>query len=35
MGAPGANLEQLFAAGYSACFVGAMKFFAHRDSLSN
>ena len=24
-GAPGTNPEQLFAAGYSACFIGAMK----------
>ena len=27
-GGPGANPEQLFAAGYSACFIGAMKFVA-------
>jgi Ohr subfamily peroxiredoxin len=27
-GAPGTNPEQLFAAGYSACFIGAMKFVA-------
>ena len=27
-GGPGANPEQLFAAGYSACFLGAMKFVA-------
>lgn len=27
-GAEGTNPEQLFAAGYSACFVGAMKFVA-------
>ena len=25
-GGPGTNPEQLFAAGYSACFIGAMKF---------
>ncbi|WP_337996312.1 organic hydroperoxide resistance protein [Oleispirillum naphthae] len=25
-GGPGANPEQLFAAGYAACFLGAMKF---------
>ncbi len=25
---PGTNPEQLFAAGYSACFIGAMKFVA-------
>lgn len=29
----GANPEQLFAAGYSACFVGAMKFVAGRDKI--
>lgn len=28
------NPEQLFAAGYSACFLGAMKFVANRDKLS-
>ncbi|MFM2482066.1 organic hydroperoxide resistance protein [Celerinatantimonas sp. YJH-8] len=33
-GATGTNPEQLFAAGYSACFLGAMKFVAHRDKLS-
>lgn len=27
------NPEQLFAAGYSACFIGAMKFVAGRDKL--
>lgn len=27
------NPEQLFAAGYSACFLGAMKFVANRDKL--
>jgi Ohr subfamily peroxiredoxin len=27
-GGPGNNPEQLFAAGYSACFIGAMKFIA-------
>ena len=27
----GTNPEQLFAAGYSACFLGAMKFVANRD----
>jgi Ohr subfamily peroxiredoxin len=27
-GGPGNNPEQLFAAGYSACFLGAMKFVA-------
>ncbi len=29
----GTNPEQLFAAGYSACFIGAMKFVAGRDKL--
>ena len=28
---PGTNPEQLFAAGYSACFIGAMKFVAAAD----
>lgn len=28
------NPEQLFAAGYSACFLGAMKFVAARDKIS-
>lgn len=28
------NPEQLFAAGYSACFLGAMKFVAGRDKIS-
>ena len=27
-GGPGTNPEQLFAAGYSACFIGALKFVA-------
>ena len=27
-GGPGTNPEQLFAAGYSACFLGALKFVA-------
>jgi lipoyl-dependent peroxiredoxin len=27
-GGPGKNPEQLFAAGYAACFIGAMKFIA-------
>ncbi len=27
-GAPGNNPEQLFAAGYAACFIGALKFVA-------
>ena len=30
----GTNPEQLFAAGYSACFLGAMKFVAGRDKLN-
>ena len=29
----GVNPEQLFASGYSACFIGAMKFVAARDKL--
>ncbi|WP_111495351.1 organic hydroperoxide resistance protein [Marinobacter bohaiensis] len=32
-GGSGTNPEQLFAAGYSACFIGAMKFVAGRDKL--
>ena len=32
-GLAGTNPEQLFAAGYSACFLGAMKFVANRDKL--
>ncbi|MBB6095588.1 Ohr subfamily peroxiredoxin [Povalibacter uvarum] len=32
-GGDGTNPEQLFAAGYSACFLGAMKFVAARDKL--
>jgi Ohr subfamily peroxiredoxin len=30
---PGTNPEQLFAAGYSACFIGAMKAVAGRQKL--
>ncbi|WP_439549381.1 organic hydroperoxide resistance protein [Falsiroseomonas sp.] len=30
-GGPGNNPEQLFAAGYAACFLGAMKFVAAQD----
>lgn len=30
----GTNPEQLFAAGYSACFLGAMKFVAGRDGFA-
>jgi osmotically inducible protein OsmC len=32
-GADGTNPEQLFAAGYSACFLGAMKFVAGQQKL--
>jgi Ohr subfamily peroxiredoxin len=32
-GAPGTNPEQLFAAGYSACFIGAMKVVAGRQKI--
>ncbi|MBF8223286.1 organic hydroperoxide resistance protein [Halomonas sp. 328] len=32
-GGEATNPEQLFAAGYSACFLGAMKFVAGRDKL--
>jgi len=32
-GEQGTNPEQLFAAGYSACFLGAMKFVANRDKI--
>lgn len=31
-GGDGTNPEQLFAAGYSACFIGAMKFVASQNS---
>jgi len=33
-GGNGTNPEQMFAAGYSACFLGAMKFVAARDKLA-
>lgn len=33
-GGDGTNPEQLFAAGYSACFIGAMKFVAARDKVA-
>jgi osmotically inducible protein OsmC len=33
-GDAGTNPEQLFAAGYSACFLGAMKFVAARDKFA-
>ena len=32
-GAPGTNPEQLFAAGYSACFIGAMKHVATMQKI--
>src|SRR6476619_5029649 len=33
-GAVGTNPEQLFAAGYSACFLGAMKFVAGQQKVA-
>lgn len=33
-GGTGTNPEQLFAAGYSACFLGAMKFVGQRDKIA-
>ena len=33
-GGDGANPEQLFAAGYSACFIGAMRFVAAGDKIA-
>lgn len=33
-GQPGTNPEQLFAAGYSACFIGAMQYVAARDKIA-
>jgi osmotically inducible protein OsmC len=33
-GGPGSNPEQLFAAGYSACFIGAMKFVAGQQKIA-
>ncbi|ORM85434.1 organic hydroperoxide resistance protein [Mixta gaviniae] len=33
-GGEATNPEQLFAAGYSACFLGAMKFVAARDKIA-
>ena len=33
-GATGTNPEQLFAAGYSACFIGALKFVAGREKIA-
>ena len=32
-GGPGNNPEQLFASGYSACFIGAMKFVASQQKI--
>lgn len=32
-GASGTNPEQLFAAGYSACFLGAIKFVAGKEKI--
>ncbi len=32
-GGPGTNPEQLFAAGYSACFLGALKFVAGKAGV--
>lgn len=32
-GGPGTNPEQLFAAGYSACFIGAIKFVAGQEKI--
>ena len=32
-GGPGTNPEQLFAAGYSACFIGALKFVAGQEKV--
>lgn len=32
-GGPGTNPEQLFAAGYSACFLGALKFAAGKEKI--
>ncbi|WP_026958584.1 organic hydroperoxide resistance protein [Aliagarivorans taiwanensis] len=33
-GGDGTNPEQLFAAGYSACFIGALKFVAAQQKIS-
>ncbi|HHW4678849.1 MAG TPA: organic hydroperoxide resistance protein [Xylella sp.] len=33
-GGSGTNPEQLFAAGYSACFIGAMKFVADQEKVN-
>ena len=34
VGGDGTNPEQLFAAGYSACFLGALKFVAAREKVA-
>ncbi|ETW02829.1 hypothetical protein H310_05311 [Aphanomyces invadans] len=34
LGAKGVNPEQLFAAGYSACFMGALKYVASKDKIT-
>lgn len=34
VGGPGTNPEQLFAAGYSACFLGALKFVAGKQKIA-
>lgn len=33
-GGDGANPEQLFAAGYSACFIGAIRFVASKEKIA-
>ncbi|WP_440589359.1 organic hydroperoxide resistance protein [Pseudogulbenkiania ferrooxidans] len=33
-GGPGTNPEQLFAAGYAACFLGSMKFVAAKQKMT-
>lgn len=33
-GGPGTNPEQLFAAGYSACFIGALKFVGAKEKIA-
>lgn len=33
-GGAGTNPEQLFAAGYSACFIGALKFVAAKEKIA-
>ena len=33
-GGPGTNPEQLFASGYSACFLGAMRYVAGKEKVS-